>query len=388
MQRFFFSGAAEAELDKQGRVMIPAALLQHARARPRRRRRRRARPPRDLGSRRLARAPERGRRECRACCRTSCNRARLITSPSSPTRCASCSRSQPGQTRRRRHLRRGRPRGAARRRPAGRGPLHRDRPRPDRRARTSRRFRRQRGRPGALPARRLRDVLEQLAANGVQADAILLDLGVSSMQLDRPERGFSYAADAPLDMRMDPSAELLGARARQRGVASASWPTIFRRYGEERYARQIARAIVGAVAASSRSSARATSSRRSRPRSRRRRGSARAIRRSASSRRCGSRSTTSSACSRGRCRPRSRCCARRPARRDQLPLARGPDRQAVPARRGARLHLPARLPGLRLRPRAGAARADREGRSGRAPRRLAANPRAGLGAAARRRRRS
>ena len=86
-------------------------------------------------------------------------------------------------------------------------------------------------------------VLPQLAENGVSADAILLDLGVSSMQLDRPERGFSYATDAPLDMRMDSSQDL-DAR-----VIVNEWPekelvTIFRKYGEERYARQIVRAIV------------------------------------------------------------------------------------------------------------------------------------------------
>ncbi len=86
-------------------------------------------------------------------------------------------------------------------------------------------------------------VLEQLASNGVEADAILLDLGVSSMQIDRPERGFSYTADAPLDMRMDPSADVSAAgivnEAAERDLA-----TIFKRYGEERYARQIAKAIV------------------------------------------------------------------------------------------------------------------------------------------------
>jgi 16S rRNA (cytosine1402-N4)-methyltransferase len=86
-------------------------------------------------------------------------------------------------------------------------------------------------------------VLSQLAANGVQADAVLLDLGLSSMQVDRPERGFSYATDAPLDMRMDASDELTAAEIVN------TWDerelvTIFRRYGEERYARQIARAIV------------------------------------------------------------------------------------------------------------------------------------------------
>src|SRR5439155_24348482 len=85
-------------------------------------------------------------------------------------------------------------------------------------------------------------VLTQLAENGVRADAILLDLGVSSMQLDRPERGFSYAADAPLDMRMDPSQDVSACDVvntwSERDLA-----TIFRSYGEERYARQIARAL-------------------------------------------------------------------------------------------------------------------------------------------------
>ena len=86
-------------------------------------------------------------------------------------------------------------------------------------------------------------VLSQLAGNGVGADAVLLDLGISSMQVDRPERGFSYATDAPLDMRMDPSDEPSAAEV----VATydeRELETIFRRYGEERYARPIARAIV------------------------------------------------------------------------------------------------------------------------------------------------
>jgi 16S rRNA (cytosine1402-N4)-methyltransferase len=86
-------------------------------------------------------------------------------------------------------------------------------------------------------------VLEQLAGNGVQADEILLDLGVSSMQIDRPERGFSYAADAPLDMRMDTSADLTAAEVVNE---TGEWELadLLRRFGEERYSRQIARAIV------------------------------------------------------------------------------------------------------------------------------------------------
>jgi 16S rRNA (cytosine1402-N4)-methyltransferase len=99
----------------------------------------------------------------------------------------------------------------------------------------------------ALQTRLLRGdfavVLPQLAANDVQVDAVLLDLGVSSMQVDRPDRGFSYSVDAPLDMRMDPTQEI------DAGTIVNSWTErdlthIFRKYGEERYAKQIARAIV------------------------------------------------------------------------------------------------------------------------------------------------
>ena len=86
-------------------------------------------------------------------------------------------------------------------------------------------------------------VLGQLADNGVEADAIHLDLGISSMQIDRPERGFSYAADAPLDMRMDASAPR-SAREIVNEADERDLADIFRRYGEERFARQIARAIV------------------------------------------------------------------------------------------------------------------------------------------------
>lgn len=85
-------------------------------------------------------------------------------------------------------------------------------------------------------------VMAQLAQNGVQADAVLLDLGVSSMQVDRPERGFSYAVDAPLDMRMDPSAERSAKDVVNEG-GERELADVFRRYGEERFSRQIASAI-------------------------------------------------------------------------------------------------------------------------------------------------
>src|SRR3954447_11901181 len=85
--------------------------------------------------------------------------------------------------------------------------------------------------------------LEMLLDEGVRADMVYLDLGMSSMQVDTRERGFSYAYDAPLDMRMDPgqamtAAELLNSWD-QRRIARA-----LRNYGEERFADRIAREIV------------------------------------------------------------------------------------------------------------------------------------------------
>ncbi len=89
--------------------------------------------------------------------------------------------------------------------------------------------------------------LAELAEEGVRADLVYLDLGMSSMQVDTRERGFSYAWDAPLDMRMDPDQEL-DARTvvnewDERRIARA-----LRDLGEERYSGQVARAIVRARA--------------------------------------------------------------------------------------------------------------------------------------------
>jgi 16S rRNA (cytosine1402-N4)-methyltransferase len=84
--------------------------------------------------------------------------------------------------------------------------------------------------------------LEQLADERVAADLIYLDLGMSSMQVDTWARGFSYAYDAPLDMRMDPAQELT-AREIVNEWDERRLSRLLREYGEERYASQIARAI-------------------------------------------------------------------------------------------------------------------------------------------------
>ncbi|PXX08504.1 16S rRNA (cytosine1402-N4)-methyltransferase [Mycolicibacterium moriokaense] len=76
-----------------------------------------------------------------------------------------------------------------------------------------------------------------------KVDGILFDLGVSSMQLDRTERGFSYSADAPLDMRMDPDAELTAAEVLNTYEEKALSRAL-REFGEERFASRIAKQIV------------------------------------------------------------------------------------------------------------------------------------------------
>jgi 16S rRNA (cytosine1402-N4)-methyltransferase len=85
--------------------------------------------------------------------------------------------------------------------------------------------------------------LRRLLDEGAQAGAVLMDLGMSSMQVDEPARGFSYTQDAPLDMRMDPSDEVTAARIVNEWD-ERELSQILHRYGEERFSRQIARAIV------------------------------------------------------------------------------------------------------------------------------------------------
>ncbi len=87
----------------------------------------------------------------------------------------------------------------------------------------------------------LDDVLDELDVPQVQA--VFMDLGLSSLQIDETARGFSYAHDAPLDMRMDVS-QSLTARDVLAGYDVDGLTRIFRDYGEERFARQIARRIV------------------------------------------------------------------------------------------------------------------------------------------------
>ncbi len=90
---------------------------------------------------------------------------------------------------------------------------------------------------------RLAEVVDEYELRGRLA-GVLLDLGVSSPQLDAPERGFGFLRDGPLDMRMDPDAATPSAADWLAVAAEAEIATVLKEYGEERYARRIARAIV------------------------------------------------------------------------------------------------------------------------------------------------
>src|SRR5258706_293669 len=142
--------------------------------------------------------------------------------------------------------------------PDGAIKLRREDPRAAAAARRSRRRCRARWRrshPGAPRDERFRfrrawfsELPELLDAEGISTvDGVLLDLGISSPQIDDPARGFSLRADGPLDMRMDPT----------RGETAAEWLAgvnerelrgVIADYGEERFAQQIARAIIAARA--------------------------------------------------------------------------------------------------------------------------------------------
>lgn len=109
-----------------------------------------------------------------------------------------------------------------------------------------------RERLSSLPCnlRLIHGTFSELAANaGVRFDGVLLDLGVSSYQLDFADRGFSYMQDAPLDMRMNP-ADRLSARQIVNEWSEAELTRIFFEYGEERFSRRVAERIVAARAVS------------------------------------------------------------------------------------------------------------------------------------------
>jgi 16S rRNA (cytosine1402-N4)-methyltransferase len=139
------------------------------------------------------------------------------------------------------------------------------------------------------------EIADVLADQGLaHVDGVLFDLGVSSMQLDVRDRGFSYAEDAPLDMRMDETEGITAAEVLNT-YSAADLARILREYGEERFAKRIADRIVRARQTTP-FTRRRTWSTWSATRSPPPPGAPAATRPSARSRRCASRSTTSSAC--------------------------------------------------------------------------------------------
>ena len=209
------------------------------------------------------------------------------------------------------------------------------------RARLARFGDRARAAPGQLPRARRRRPGGRLRRGGRPA---CFDLGLSSYQLADVERGFGFRAGGPLDMRFDTEPRAYPPPSCWRPSTPRELTALFRRYGEEPFAGRIARAIVEA--------------RRRRPRSRRPSELAALVERVAPPAPRGRRrihpatrvfqalriavNDELGALEAGAGRGRRAAPARRPARRPELPLARGPDRQALHRRRAARLRLPAR----------------------------------------------
>ena len=171
--------------------------------------------------------------------------------------------------------------------------------------------------------------METIAASEgfTSVDGVVLDLGVSSMQLDRPERGFSFMQDGPLDMRMGAGGPTASDIVNT--LSEAALADIIGKLGEERRARAIAKAIVGAaLRAADHDDRRARQSRSqgSRPQTRRDQAP-----------RDPDLPGAPALSQRGADRARTRPCRRRAslgrqgaARHRHFPLARGPDRQTVP----------------------------------------------------------
>ena len=177
--------------------------------------------------------------------------------------------------------------------------------------------------------------LGQLREEQLEADLIYLDLGMSSMQVDTWARGFSYAYDAPLDMRMDPEQELT-AREIVNTWDERRLARLLREYGEERYASQIARGIVRARRRDELTSTQqlvdAIKSRDAGPGPVRRRPSGAADLPGAADR--GQRRARPAR--RGAAGRLGAAAAGRPAGGDLVPLARGSAREALPRRPRAR----------------------------------------------------
>ncbi len=268
-------------------------------------------------------------------------RAAVGTSRCSRPSCSELLDPQAGPDRDRLHLRRRRSRAAGRRASSGlagrswrstairwpRSGSRRSRPRSPARCASS--------------ARGYAEALELLAGEGVRADAVYFDLGMSSMQVDTRERGFSYSYDAPLDMRMDPRTGAERARDRRRlGRAQPRAGAARLRRGAPRAARSRGRSCGGAREAPIETTQELVDTISAAIPAPARFAGGHPAKRSFQALRIAVNDELGQL---DRALPLAweLLRERRRARRDRVPLARGPARQALPRRARARLHLPA-----------------------------------------------